>query len=511
VEAVYHGLMSGETSARQSGVVLFLSALRQHLPAAGEIAATWGQASEEQVVQNDTTRLATLIGRGWEIAQTRDWQAIREYCEALSVELPPEITAAPEIQSALDELTRQINRRIPTPPVREEAPVGELAPSTLPVASKPQAAELSVSEAQPGVGPEPPEVQVEISTTEERDATEEAASTLVEPASLESGVVSQTAASAPSEALGTVARLPQLATAIDYARRADAALRAHAYANALLDYTRAFQLDPALWSACYNRALVYKNLGAYDKAVEDLDLVIEANPSQSAAYRERGLAHSRLGKLADALVDYDHALARDPDDAALYSLRGNVRQKLGAYDGAIADYDQAIRLAPSEAEPYLNRGLAYAAQGGYVQAIADYGQAIVLQPDQALAYHYRGQAYAKLSQYAQALSDYAAALSLRPTYAAVHVSQGLVYVRQHAYEEAIAAYDRALATDSGYAPAWYNAACAAALLGDVGRACVSLHKAIELRPQYRDIAARDPDFAKIRQASEFAALVSTGR
>ena len=508
VEALYHGLMLEEPLARREGVRMFLAALRYYLPLAGELAAAWRQASAEQAIQNDTTRLAVVFGEGWEIAQSRDWEAALAFCEGLPGQLPSEIAEAPEVQRALEEILQRIASRIPQAPGPAPAALAA-ASSALPQATvtdeqpapEPETEAGELDHALPLVSPAPAGIP------EPAPVDAEAVSEALQP--LTADVTPSEPAPLPEPAGAVPAdRLPEPPTAAELARLADGALRNRDYRGAIRDYTRVLELDATLWAPRYHRALAYLALGENTPALEDLNRVLAINPDYAPAYRDLGLVHSRLGRLSAALIDYDRAIELDPGNAGLYAGRGNIHHKLNAYDLAIADYDQAIRLSPTGHDAYLNRGLAYAAQGAYVQAIADYGQALALQPELAVAYHYRGQAYARLAQYAQALEDYALALSLNPDYVAVYVSQGLVYAREQDFAQAIEAHERAIALDPSHAPAWYNAACAAALAGDVERACSYLRQAIQLRPSYRQMAVRDADFARISQSSEFQALIS---
>jgi tetratricopeptide (TPR) repeat protein len=72
-------------------------------------------------------------------------------------------------------------------------------------------------------------------------------------------------------------------------------------------------------------------------------------------------------------------------------------------------------------------------------------------------------------------------------------------------ERARAAIADALADHPDHAQALYNVACAEALLGDHDAALEHLRRAVELKPESREWAQRDEDFASIREDARFPA------
>ena len=75
---------------------------------------------------------------------------------------------------------------------------------------------------------------------------------------------------------------------------------------------------------------------------------------------------------------------------------------------------------------------------------------------------------------------------------------------------AVADLERAIELNPEDATAYYNKACAYALMGEVEEACAGLEKAIELDGRYREMAQEDEDFAGIREEAYFQALVGGG-
>jgi tetratricopeptide (TPR) repeat protein len=204
-----------------------------------------------------------------------------------------------------------------------------------------------------------------------------------------------------------------------------------------------------------------------------------------------------------ALKDYDYAVSLLPDDVTLLFSRSNVYYRLKDYANALRGYDEVIRRDAKYSEAYLNRGVTHVVLQEYRRAIADFNQAISLDSENGYAFHRRGRAFAKLQQYELAHADFTRALELVPHPVGVYIDIGLLYTKQSEYTKSLVAYKQAISHDPENATAHYNAACAAALLGDVDEACQKLDTAIQLHPPYQEMAATDLDFATIRNLPEF--------
>jgi len=186
-----------------------------------------------------------------------------------------------------------------------------------------------------------------------------------------------------------------------------------------------------------NRGVAYAKLNKYEQAIKDYDRAIELNPALAEVYNNRGITYAELNKYDQAIEDYDKAIELNPNYADAYNNRGITYTKLNKYEQAIEDYNRAIELKPNLAEVYNNRGVAYAKLNKYERAIKDYGKAIELNPNYADAYNNRGNAYMELNKYEQAIKDYDRAIELNPALAEAYGNRGIAYSEIHRYEEAI--------------------------------------------------------------------------
>jgi tetratricopeptide (TPR) repeat protein len=535
LEALYHELVQGdEADGIRRALLSFLEGVRRFYPWAGAVALTWLDAIHVRELAPRPAaghQMAEKVYATWRCLVEHQWEeSLVLVSEFLTLEELAEFPTMEEVKKQLDELRYLVTARLALPPEPEpermsvspaaRATEAEAAqePQTLfpPPTQAPSNGITSTepvrSRALAGVGEgtgdrlsqEPPAVS-EISGDSETSATSEMADSCEIEAT-------STDLAEDSERLGR-------ARAIELCSEANTHMNQGDYKAAIQGYDEALAQSPDYIAAYYNRGSAYNRMGALSGAIADFTRVLELDPAQVPAYRQRGLLHARKSNYEQAIQDYDTALKllsdAEPTTAepgtlgAIIYDRANAYFRLGSYEQALADYTTTLEHTPEYVEGYLNRGLTYSALGNYPEALRDFNQAIVLAPQQALSYHHRGQVYARMERYTEALQDYDHALAINPRYASVHNNRGLLYVKIEAFPEAVEAYRQAMALQPDWATPYYNAGCAAALMEDVDNACTWLARAIALRENYRAMAVRDSDLAKIRQHPRFRALVES--
>lgn len=102
--------------------------------------------------------------------------------------------------------------------------------------------------------------------------------------------------------------------------------------DAILDYTKALQLNPKMTDAYYNRAeilLSRKDIENPDiqRAVNDLEKALELDDKFVAALFALGAAHKKLGNYETALEYLDRALEIEPDAVMTRALKKLILQK----------------------------------------------------------------------------------------------------------------------------------------------------------------------------------------
>ena len=101
-----------------------------------------------------------------------------------------------------------------------------------------------------------------------------------------------------------------------------------------------------LSAADYYRGISEVRRGDTNNALVDFSKAIELNPPFDQAYYDRGKLKQTMGDLDGALGDYDKAIELNPQNSAAYNNRGNVRVARNDLDGAFADFRKAVELDP---------------------------------------------------------------------------------------------------------------------------------------------------------------------
>jgi tetratricopeptide (TPR) repeat protein len=113
--------------------------------------------------------------------------------------------------------------------------------------------------------------------------------------------------------------------------------------QALADYDRALQMDPALARAYTARGAISRAHGDVTQAMEEYTKSIQARPNVEAYY-ERGQLYEKLGQHQKAIDDYDEAITYLRDAPHVYRARAFSKANLGDEEGALADRKLAQSL-----------------------------------------------------------------------------------------------------------------------------------------------------------------------
>ena len=188
--------------------------------------------------------------------------------------------------------------------------------------------------------------------------------------------------------------------------------RKREYDKAIVNFTKAIDLNPNYAEAHKNRGVAYRLKGEFDHAIKDFTKAIDLNPNYAEAHKNRGVAYRLKGEFDHAIKDFTKAIDLNPNYAEAHNNRGlGYNDGKGQYDKAIVDLTDAIKLKPDFAEAYNNRGVAYNSKDEYDKAIVDFTKAIELNPSIAEAYNNRGVAYNSKDEYDKAIADFTKAIN----------------------------------------------------------------------------------------------------
>jgi tetratricopeptide (TPR) repeat protein len=146
----------------------------------------------------------------------------------------------------------------------------------------------------------------------------------------------------------------------------------------------------------------------YNEAIADYSKAIELDPAYVYAYVFRGSSRNVLKDYDAAIEDVTKAIELDPKYYLAWSVRANAKYGKKDFEGAIADFSSSIEVFPKDenrlmlGNVYYRRGITYLAMNKFDSAIADLTKEIEIQPKFGGAYKYRAEAYEKIGEKAKA-------------------------------------------------------------------------------------------------------------
>ena len=150
----------------------------------------------------------------------------------------------------------------------------------------------------------------------------------------------------------------------------------------------------------------------------------------------------------------------------------------------------------TEAEGYLELGLFERA----LERLEAVERTAHCRADRALL---RGSLHREREEYSAAVPHFRAALELRPGDIPATVGVGWCLKRSGKLNEAAQAYQAALQRHPQEGLLHYNLACYQCLLGRTAEALEGLQRAIQIDPEFRDLAQEEDDFALLKGHPEF--------
>ena len=116
-----------------------------------------------------------------------------------------------------------------------------------------------------------------------------------------------------------------------------------------------------------------ESLGAgnlYD-AILNFSKAIELDPKSAVAYNGLAASYQRQGKVEMAIVNFTKAIELNPSYKEAYFGRGVCYLKPGDYDKAIMDLSKAIQIDAKNADAYYYRGQGYFFKKEYAKSMED--------------------------------------------------------------------------------------------------------------------------------------------
>ncbi|CAK66299.1 unnamed protein product (macronuclear) [Paramecium tetraurelia] len=207
------------------------------------------------------------------------------------------------------------------------------------------------------------------------------------------------------------------------------------YHKAIEEYTKVFTIDKQYYTSYFNRAIAYYKLKNYDRAVEDFSTVIEINPEYYMAYYHRGEIYELQNKMDQASKDYVRASQLEPCLTIPYPQFKKIPEK-SSYETSYQHLSLAIQDQPDNILAYNNRGFVLFEMNQPLEALENYNKAIEIKPTIATLYYNRGNIAYFLNQFEKAIEDYSQTILIDPNYAKAYCNRGTIYKQLEKFDEA---------------------------------------------------------------------------
>lgn len=294
------------------------------------------------------------------------------------------------------------------------------------------------------------------------------------------------------------------------------------YENALKEYKKALEIDPASELAHFGLAELYQYKGTLDEAIAEYEKVIEINPDNmlanyrlGKAYLERGWpiekaikmferaislsktealkdsnledlyynlgeAYYESGRYNKAIEAYKNAIAtNDQHYEAHYSLGICYYEEMNLPDVAVTEFQKAISIYPEHEDSHFYLGLIYYYKKQLDEAILEFKKA----GDYVATYHWLGYIYEEKNQLIQAINEYKKAIQLEPEDAEIRYLLAKIYYGEKKYELAINELKEAMQSEPSEKDYYYLLAECYRKLNDMKSARAILKRVLSYSPK----------------------------
>ena len=195
------------------------------------------------------------------------------------------------------------------------------------------------------------------------------------------------------------------------------------YANAIINYTKVIQLDPANNNILGSRGLSYYYNQDYTNAISDFNNYILYHPTDEDAYFYRGLSKAGLNDHNGAISDYKKTIELEPTSSMAFNNLGWEYFELKDFNLALTYVNRAIQLDKSNSIAFDSRAEIKFHLNNYTGCIEDANSALALNPSLSNSYLLLGRANYRLNNKTKACDNWQKSGTLGNTNAYEYISK----------------------------------------------------------------------------------------
>jgi Tfp pilus assembly protein PilF len=188
------------------------------------------------------------------------------------------------------------------------------------------------------------------------------------------------------------------------------------YKEAISQFRKALDVDPANPSFHFSLGTAYSLDGQDELAVDSLKRALKLDPKNSEAHNNLGYIYAKEARWPEAIAEFKAALA-NPDYGRPYSARLNLAQaymQLGNIDSAMEEYKKVLDLKPDSEVAHAGLGRAYRLSGQVERAIEEWEKALKINERQTGLYLELARAYSEKGDQEKAVAALKKLIELDP-------------------------------------------------------------------------------------------------
>lgn len=224
----------------------------------------------------------------------------------------------------------------------------------------------------------------------------------------------------------------------NYRRRAGTREDANDRRGALVDYTKAIEVDPDVQSRYVSRARCYRRLGEADNALADYDRALKLegdSGSTLSALKDKATLLLDMGRKEEAQETYRLAILESERDVKSnsdneyldydFSQRAYLRYTFEDYTGVVADLNSAIEINPRWYYYKRKAAVLWKKLGEYSQALEVFAKLQEVKPDNDSGLAGPGIVLYRQGKYRKARKSLQEAIALKPD--SVEINNALAF------------------------------------------------------------------------------------
>jgi tetratricopeptide (TPR) repeat protein len=140
----------------------------------------------------------------------------------------------------------------------------------------------------------------------------------------------------------------------DYIDRGKAKYLIKLYESANSDFNKAIEINPNSLDLLYSLGTFFVEAEKFNEAISYFDKILILDKTNSRAFLYRGFSKNGLERFEEALTDLNRAIELEPDLGYSYTQRGYCNVKLALFEQACVDFNKAKELGDEDSQEYID-------------------------------------------------------------------------------------------------------------------------------------------------------------